>query len=277
MGAALQVILAVKQNLTGGGFENLTPGDGDSFTVRAFEDGSRAFIEEIWGLDSASAAQLSIKSPRMHDQTRGILLAIPDGSAGFAPVEEPSHLLPGYLQQEVYQSDALSVQVSGTAADDVLAAFLVRYDNLRGADASLHAWGEVWPLVKNLVGVLVQPTNGNGDYGTPVAINSVDDRLKADTDYAILGAVTDVATGLIAISGPDFSNYRIGMPGKIDPEDGGSFFVDLSNKYQIPHIPVFNANNKGNTMVTTADATTGGSPNITILMAELSARLTRRA
>jgi len=275
MGVALETILAVKQNLTGGAFEDLTPGSGDTFNVRGFSAGSAAYIEEVWGLDTASPAQLSIKSPRMHDQTRGVLLAVPDGSTGFASPEEPSHLLPGALKTQVYETDTLAIQVNGTAADDFLAAFFIRYDNLPGADASLHMWGEISPLIKNLVGILVQPTNGNGDYGTPVTLDSVDDRLKGNTDYAILGAVTDTPTGLISISGPDFSNYRIGLPGKTDPEDTGDFFVAMAVKYQLPHIPVLNSQNKGNTLVTTADATTGASPNVTLIMAELSAHLTR--
>lgn len=276
MGLALETILAAKRNITGGAFESLNPGSGDTFNIRAFVEGSEAHIEEIWGLDGEHAAQLSIKSPRMHDQTRGILLAVPDGAATGENPEEPHHLLPGYLRQQVYQSDALTVQVNGTANDDTLFAFLVRYDNLQGASSSLHSWTEVSPLIKNLVGILVQPTNGIGNYGTPVTINSVDDRLKADTDYAILGALTTISTGLISIESPDFSNYRIGMPGTLDPVSSGNWFVDLDRKYQTPHIPVFNANNKGNTLIYTADSNTGATPNITVVLAELTAKLTGR-
>lgn len=270
MGLAVEVILAGKTNITGGAFEDLVPGSGDTFNVRAFEDGSRAWIEEIWGVDRNTDAQLSIKSPRMHDQTRGIRLAVPTTG------EEPQHLLPGYLRQEVFQSDTLSVQVNGTANDDVIFAFLVRYENLRGADASLYGWAQVEPMVKNLVGILVQPTNGATVYGTPVTIDSVDDRLKADTDYAIFGAITDDPTTLIAVQAPDFANYRLGIPGTIDPVDSGNWFVDLAQKYHVPYIPVFNANNKGNTLISTADAGAGASPNITLILGELSQRLTRR-
>lgn len=276
MGLALEVILAAKRNITGGAFENLNPGTGDSFSIRAFVEGSDAFIEEIWGLDNDNAAQLSIKSPRMHDQVRGILLAVPSGAATGENPEEPHSLFPGYLKSPVYQSDQLSVQVNGTANDDVLFAYLIRYENLQGSNASLHSWVEVEPLVKNYVGILTQPTNGIANYGATVAINSVDNRLKADTDYAVLGAIPSVSTGLIALQSPDFSNYRVGLPGNIDPVSGGNYFVELDRKYMTPHIPVFNANNAGSTLVQTADSDTGATPNVTWILAELSAKLTGR-
>jgi len=269
MGVALEVILAGKQGLTGGAFEALTPGTGDTFSIRAFPDQADAVIEEIWGLDTASPAQLSIRSPRLHDQVRGLRLAVPDGSATGAHAEEPNLLIPGHLTVPVYSSDALTVEVLGTAADDVLFAFLVRYSDLRGAEARLHSWEEIRRRLHTVLGVLVQPTNGNGDYGTPVTLDSVDDRLKANTDYAVLGALVDTPTTLVAIAGPDTSNYRIGLPGKVEPTVGGDWFVRLDQKYGLPHIPVINANNKGSTLVYTADATTGASPNVTLILGQL--------
>lgn len=276
MGLAIETILAAKQNITGGAFEDLTPGSGDSFTIRSFADGSRARLEELWGLDNTSAAQFSLKSPRMHDQVRGILLAVPSGAATGENPEEPHHLLPAYMTSPVYQSDQLSVQVNGTANDDTLFAYTIHYEDLPGSDAQFHSWGVVEPMIKNLVGILVQPTSGAAVYGTPVTLDSVDDRLKADTDYAILGAQCSLPTGLISIQGPDLANYRIGIPGTIDPAESGDFFIQADRKYGTPHIPVINANNKGSTTISAATSNTASARNVTLIMAELTSRLTRR-
>jgi hypothetical protein len=276
MGLAIETILAAKHNITGTNFEDLTPGNGDSFTIRSFAGGSRATLEELWGLNAEHVAQFSLKSPRMHDQVRGILLAVPSGAETGENPEEPHSLLPAYMTSPVYQSDQLSVQVKGTANDDVLFAYTIHYEDLPGSDAQFHSWGVVEPMIKNLVGILVVPTQGQAAYGTPVTLDSTDDRLKADTDYAILGGQVDVPTGLISIQGPDLANYRIGFPGTTDPSLSGDFFVQADRKYGTPHIPVINANNKGSTTITAAAADTTSAVNVTLIMAELTQRITRR-
>src|SRR5262249_36847119 len=160
-------------NITGGAFENLTPGSGDTFTVRSFADGSRAWLEELWGLGAEHTAQFSLKSPRMHDQGRGILLAVPSGAETGQDPEKPPHLVPAPLGSPVYQSDTLSLQVNGTANDDVLFAYTIHYEDLPGSDAQFHSWDVIEPLIRNEVGILVQPTQGQGAYGTAVALDSV--------------------------------------------------------------------------------------------------------
>lgn len=269
MGLVLETILAHKTAITGGAFEALTPGTDDTFTIRDFQPGSRAYIEEIWGGDNASPAQFSLASPRMNDGQEGLRLALPDGSA-VGPAEEPQVLFPGPSILPVYGADTLRVRVNGTAADDVLFAFTVRYENLEGSDVKLHNWGEIMPRITKTFGILVAPTNGTGDYGTPVTLDSSDDRLEADRLYALLGATSSISVPLISISGPDTGRYRIGMPGKVDPMDGGDYFVRMSAKTGRPWIPVIKSNNKGSTLITTADIGTGATPNITLVLAQLA-------
>lgn len=276
MGLAIETILAAKHNITGTNFEDLTPGSGDSFQIRSFAEGTRARLEDLWGLDAEHVAQFSLKSPRMHDQVRGILLAVPSGAETGENPEEPHVLLPSYMTSPVYQSDQLSVQVKGTANDDVLFAYTIRYEDLPGSDAQYHSWGVIEPLIKNEVGILTTPTQGQAAYGTPVTLDSTDDRLKADTDYAIFGVQVDTPTGLISIAGPDLANYRIGVPGTTDPSLSGDWFIQADRKYGTPHIPVINANNKGSTLIYAAAADSTSSVNVTLIMAELSQRLTRR-
>lgn len=269
MGLVIETILAAKQNITGGAFEPLNPGDGDVFTVRDFMSGSSAYIEELWGLDDAHQAQLSIASPRMNDGQEGLRLAIPSGTTD-GPVEEPQEIFPGPGRLPIYRADTPKVQVLGTANDDVLMAYTCRYENLEGSDVPYRTWDQVGPLIEKTFGILVQPTNGIADYGTPVTLDSVDDRLEADKSYALLGATCSLATGLISIAGPDTGRYRIGLPGKVDPVSGADYFIRMAAKYQLPYIPVIKATNKGSTLIYTADSNTGATPNVTLVLAQLS-------
>lgn len=269
MGVALETILAATTVAAGGTFEALTPGTGDTFTVRDFAPGSLAYAEEIWGLDTTSPAQFSLASPRMNDGQEGLRLAVPSG-ATVGPAEEPQVLMPGPGRLPIYRADTLKVTVNGTNGDTVIFAYTNRYENLEGADTQLRSWAEVEPMIEKTFGILVQPTNGALDYGTPVTLDSVDDRLETDKKYAWLGCTIDTPTCLVALSGPDTGRYRIGMPGKVDPMDGGDYFARLSAKYQAPSIPIIKSNNKGSTLIWTADAAAAGSPNITLILAQLS-------
>jgi hypothetical protein len=269
MGLVLETILAAKQNITGGAFEALNPGTGDTFTIRSMVAGSHGAIEEIWGLDDTSVAQFSLSSPRMNDTTLGLRLALPSNAA-VGPAEEPQVIFPGPVRLPVYTADTLRVRVDGVAGDNVLFAYTVRYDNLEASDVPLRTWASISALIEKTFGILVQPTNGTGDYGTPVTLNSADDRLEADKSYALLGATCDVPTGLITIEGPDTGRYRIGLPGKVDPVEGGDYFARMSHKYGLPYVPVIKALNAGSTLISTADANTGATPNITLVLAQLA-------
>jgi hypothetical protein len=268
-GLVLETILGGITAAAGGGFELFTPGDGDTFTVRDFDQNSRAYIEELWGLDTAHAAQLSLASPRMNDGQEGLRLAIPSGAVVLPP-EEPQNIFPGPGRMPIYRADTLKVQASATANDALLIAYTARYESLDGSDVAYRTWDQVGPLIEKTFGILVQPTSGVGDYGSPVTLDSVDDRLEADKSYALLGATCSIATGLISIAGPDTGRYRIGLPGKVDPVEGADYFIRMAAKYQLPYIPVIKATNKGSTLIYTAAAATAGTPNVTLVLAQLS-------
>lgn len=268
MGLVLETILAAV-SASGGGFEPLTPGTGDVFTVRDFEKGSYAYIEEAWGLDDASVALFSIASARMNDGQEGLQIALPSGAA-VGPAEEPQVLFPGPGRLPVYRADTPKVQVSASNGDNCIFAYTTRYENLDASDVPLRTWDQVASMIEKTFGILVQPTNGTLDYGSPVTLDSADDRLEADKSYALLGATTDTPTCLISIQGPDTGRYRIGLPGKVDPVDGADYFVRMSAKYGLPWIPVIKATNKGATLIQTADAGAGASPNITLILAQLA-------
>ena len=273
MGAALETIPFYVTSLTGSTtFNSVTYNALQSGTVRSYVDGSSAWIEEVWAAAVAHPFQLSIKSPRMADQTKGILMAGSSlNAAASADIFNPQSLLPGFLTQRVYSTDILTVTANGTASDTFVGTMNIRYENLGGVSARLATWDQVNPNIRNIVGILTQPTSGStaGVFGTGVALNSVDDRLWADTDYALLGITSSVPVTCIGITGVDTGNLTLGCPGFWNIRDGGDFFVNASLTYRAPHIPVFNSNNKGGIFIQTADALTSTAANVTLIFAQL--------
>jgi len=268
MGQALQVVNFFKQNITGGAFEALAPGTNDSATFFNVPQGSGPYLAEIWGVDSASVAEISLTASRFHDQTFGIRLAIPSGAA-LAPTTRQSLLSPAGFDQPIFPSDVLSVQVNGTAADNVNVTLMLYYPNLPGIDGRYATSAQVRAQMKNLVGVRVSPTSGAGNWGTSVALNSVTNLLHANTDYAVLGFTSQTPIAAIGLSGVDTGNLRVGGPVLAAPEHDAYLFSDLSDKYGQALIPVINSNNAGAINIQAAH-TTSAAKAVDVILAELS-------
>jgi len=276
MGLALETIIGYNGNLTGSTtFDALTAGSNATFTVRSFVDGSSAYLEDVYASNDDSIFQLSIKSPRMHDQVKGLLLAGTNLSTTNEQVFTPQPLIPGKHVQRLYSTDVLSVTANGTAADVMNAAFNVRYDNLGGIAARLVTYDQIFPLIVNTVGILTQPVPSGtaGQWGAGYVFNSGDNRLKADTDYAVLGYTTTRTVTAISIVGTDTGNLYIGGPGGYSAEITADYFVNNGIKYGRPSIPVLNSNNAGSTTVQIADILTSGTPNVTWILAQLSQKI----
>lgn len=270
MGRCLQVTHALKQNITGGAFESLTAGTGDSFAVPNFAAGSRAMILEAWAGNSANAGEFGIRSPDFHDNTRGLRLPYQFNPTLSGADGDPQLLLPYYVTQSLYASDVVTVEVNATATNNVAFDYLQYYENLPGADQRLIDNNELQARAVDNVGIRVSVTAGaTGDYGTARALNADDDRLKANTDYAILGCGSQLPCGLLAFTAPETSGRKIGLPLHWDTQKSMGWFVDLSTKYGIPLIPVINSNNKGNVQLQAADAAAAVATACIVLLAEL--------
>lgn len=267
MGAALVGTHTFKQNLTGGAFEALAAGAGDALAVPNFADGSSAYLLEGWGANSAHVYDVDLRSPSFHDNTRGIRLA---GNAKPA-VGDPQILTPRQIRQPLYASDVLIAEVNATAADNQLFDYLAYFENLPGADQRLYSWAELDARAVDMVGIFVNPTAGAaGDWGATRTLNADDDRLIANTDYAILGAISQLRCGALAIVGPETSGRKITMPLLPDENETAGFFQDISAKYGLPLIPVINSNNKGNITLQAVDPNGATVPHVILLMMELS-------
>lgn len=271
MPPALQVINFFKQNLTGGSFEALAPGSGDSATFYTIPTNSNepvGWLAEIWGADDDSVAEFSFTASRFHDQTFGIRMAAP-ASSSLAPAGAPAALSPAGFDQPIYSADVLSVKVDATAADNVNVTAVVYYPNLPGVDFNGVSSDYVRQNMKYLVGVNVQPVSGSGDWGSSVALNSETALLHAGRQYAVLGFTAQRAIQAVGLQGIDTGNLRVGGPVTGDPNVDAYMFARLADKYNAPLIPVIQANNQGAINIYAANLVTG-TEIIDVQLAELT-------
>lgn len=275
MPRAIVLNTASKANLTGGTFaDTLTANSQDALAVANFDTG-QAWIREAWAIDSDSAMELQVIYTRpesTHDQSHGFRAQIPAIALGGAATNAAFNVLPGYAGIQLFKSDSPTIQVSGTAGDDAVYSWVTEYDDLPGVSAVFATWDQVQALRVSDVGIFVGPTASGtaGAYGTSRAFNADDDRLHANTWYAILGCSVQTQVTTISLQGPDWGGQRIGLPaGSLDLRSN-TWFLDQTVKWGRPFIPCFNSNNKGNVLVAVADGEASTQPKIDFFLVELS-------
>lgn len=273
MGYARETIVGYVDSLTGTTvFDALIPNANQSFTVRSFTNGTGAELEDIWGAFAAHAGLFSIHSPRMHDDVRGIQVAINPLSHDAAANFNPQAVIPGAIVQELYSTDVLSVTVNGTASDAFVGVFNVQYDDLDGVNGHFVSWSQIQGIKGNYAGVLVSPQASGtvGILGSGVALNSSSYVLKANTYYAWLGYQTSIPVAAVVLNGTDVGNLNVGGPGSFDQSQTGDFFIRQSVSYgNRKTIPIINSNNAGGINVFVADAYASTHPNVTLMFKEL--------
>jgi len=278
MPKALETLVGYVSSGTGSGtFDALSNNANQAYVVRAYQPGTAAYLENVWGSTSAASWLLSIKSPRLHDDVLGLEFAVGAyTNTGSTVIFNPQELMPGPQEQMLYSTDTLSVTAAATTATNkFLGVFNVRYEDLGGVSARLYDWQTIKPLIKNFVGFEVTPVASGtvGLFGAGVALNSQSTRWKANTDYAFLGYSTSIPVSAIVINGVDVGNLYVGGPGLPNTADTGMFFVDQSVKTGFPHIPVINSLNVGGTFCYIADVTASTAPLVVLHFAELTNRI----
>ena len=94
---------------------------------------------------------------------------------------------------------------------------------------------------KNVVGINTNLTPGDGVAGTAVALNASDNRLHANTDYALLGFTSNLAFASLTVSGVDTGNLKVGGPILGDAERDSQMFIRYAQSYNAPLIPIINS------------------------------------
>lgn len=267
MPKALEIIggLATAPSTT---FTALTAFSGNSFTVRNAPVNAK--LVGIWN-QNQTAGQVRLRSPRMHDNVQGLRL-----EAQAAPVNLPSRR----LYQELYPQDALTFEMTGSAtAGDIEQGFLqIYYPDLPGISANLIDSTELAKRGVNTIGIENTITTGtSGGWSGEELLTSEFDLLKANTEYAIVGAVIQSgAFGAVRWRCSDFGNLGVGIPGESTNPCLSSYFLDLSDDYGLPLIPVFSSANKGSLLIDAATDENGADPIISTILVELAPASGRR-
>ncbi|MGB7025609.1 MAG: hypothetical protein WBD73_17610, partial [Candidatus Acidiferrales bacterium] len=238
---------------------------GDTFQIRNFAATDRALLTSIIR-QGATEGLVQLLSPLLHDNVRGIT---------FTPSETPTAVLKGRrLSQPLKAQDLLAINIGGGAAEVDAGAFTVFYTNLPGAAARLHMWSDIAALIKNVKPLEVDfNTNAVGGIWTDTVITTTESLLHANTDYACLGYITDVAVCAFGLKGTDTGNLRVCGPGVLRSEVTSDYFAKLSDETGMPTIPVINAANAGNTFASCLAVAAAAAVKGQLILAELSQNL----
>lgn len=268
MGAALETVHAFVSAAAVTTEQLLAAGSQQTLNIRASNGQAAIHLDNVWGQLTINGI-LSLRSPRMHDTTKGILT--------FVDTASPAPTCDEGFDQIVYSQDALTVAVTFPVAPGAASlqsvAFNLLYEDLPGITASLRSWSEVEPNIAEYVGVQTAPTTAavTGSWGAGVALNSSFDTLKANQLYAVLGYTVSAACTAVALQGPDIGNLMVGGPGTVNQIDTRRWFVYHSMLSGKPYIPVINSANKANTLANVAANAAATQFTITWLMARLNA------
>lgn len=266
---------ALKQNATGSAFASdvLAAATGDSLSILNFEDGSRAYIEEIVSGNSGNKCEFAVFGARFGDPILGYRFEHQFNPTLSGADGEPAFALPPNVDLPVYRTDTLTVEALATATNNLNLVFQVYYENMQGTAQRLASWTGISNNIARYLGIEVTVTPGTtGNYGTAVALNANDDRLVADYDYALLGYTVDQPVLSIGIKGPDTGQYRIAMPGSWDQRRNAGYFQDQDFRRQTPHIPIINALNKTTTFLDGISSANPGATKVSLLFAQLQTR-----
>ncbi len=265
MPRALEIVGGFATN-PGATFTVLTPSTGTSFTVRNTDPAKAVWLLNAWAFN-ATAGELRIRSTKLHDFQQGIRNRI---TAAFTTPVQGFHDNYSYAQR-LYAQDALTVELTGGGAELDTATLMILYEDLQGASGRFidNAFLKANGLNEVTIEVTVTAV-ATGNFGGAVAINSTNDNLIANTDYAILGGMTDTRGDSVGITGIDFSNLRLGFPAEPTLRDTtGNYFQALTAAFNTPLIPVFSSANKAATTIDVQTNGAGGTYIINLLCVQL--------
>lgn len=255
----------------GATFTPWTMATGDSLSVRAATPGSNIWLVGAWGWNQV-AGVTRVRSPRLHDNVQGIRMRTP---VNLVQNKIPARIIPG-AAQKLFTQDTLIVEQTGSAVGGQIetGSLLIWYDDVPGVAGRFI---DQPTLKKNGVNIMAQEvtvvTGVGGGYTGGVAINSQagTDNWKANTDYALVGGVTDSRLASIAIKGVDTGNVRVSFPGELsEPDETVNWFAALSSATGLAAIPVLNSQNKGAITVEGVSQQVAVTAIITLFLVELA-------
>jgi hypothetical protein len=243
---------------------NLTMATGNSLTIRNAPITSNPLLLAAW-VNAFGVGVLRIKSPRLHDNVQGVRLN--------TLAALPLPLWPLSLAQKLVPQDTLTEDLSGSATGGKIeTAFnLIYYPDCPGVAARLASPADVFARMANIVGVEIDCNPGAGGGWTGArALNYSYDVLKANTDYALLGYIPSVNCGAVRFTGVDTGNVGVAGPGSVTaPQLTTRWFVELSDRFGLPLIPILNSANRAGISVDVSQDQAATAVNVTAILAEI--------
>lgn len=235
---------------------------GDPAQIRSFPDSAFARLVAV-DLHGSGTRQCRVTSPRMHDNVTGLTF-----QSGEAPTQ---FLLPAEIGEPMYSVDTLAVSADAAASSDSLVALEVFYSNLPGIDAQLKTWHEIKSrFIRTKVMEVSVTTSATPGTWVDTVITTTENQLKADYEYALLGFEASAAISVMGLKGPATGNLRICCPGSSETLDITSYFIWMSERHGLPMIPVFKANDRGATNISTAAFGASTASNVYAILAQLN-------
>jgi hypothetical protein len=269
MGHAVDTVAAFSTQAGAGAFPiALAAFPGDTLGVRAFPHTAKAWIHAILYGSNAAGQKLRVVSPLLHDNVTGLTFIPPENPAAF--------LLPTEAGIELSPVDVITFQGSCGAATTITGGLVNYYENVRGADAHLVRWQDISDNIKYYKSVEV--SNGAIAVGawTDTLITTTENQLHSDKDYAVLGYQVSAACDIVGVKGAFTGNFRNCGPGQAATLDVTEYYINMSENWRKPYIPVFNANDRFAISVSQANhvAIGGGAAEVILIVAELRQRIT---
>lgn len=253
--------------LSGGGadttFQAATAVAGDSLAVRNGAPSGTVELEQFM-YHGRAGDMVRVRSPYLHDIAEGIQ---------FVPGLFPSGnmLLKETAQVLRPQDNLIAEMLVNAITSHGSAALGIYYSDLPGASARLHTLADIANIIVNVkVMRVTMGAGGAAGVWLDTVITATEDVTRANTDYAVLGYLTDTACTCVAIKGPDTSNLRVGGPGIVQPWKTQKYFVEYSYEANGPRIPVFNSANKNGTFVSALNTASPTGMNVQLLCAQLA-------
>jgi hypothetical protein len=265
MGLAIDTVLLDLHNAStnAAALTAMTPATGDSLSVRSFKDGAYATLENVVAQVTTPPKRIRVLSPRLHDNVTGLTLTALENPTEF--------LLAAEVSQPLYSADTLVVQAEAAASSDSVAALFVYYSDLPGVSANLQTWDQVKGRIMAIKPVEVDVTT-SATIGAwqDTLINTTENQLKANYEYAVLGFTESANLLCVGVKGPATGNLRVGCPAASPTLRLTDYFIFQSQQMNRPYIPVFNANDRAATYVSTAANTASVTSNVTMICAQLA-------
>ncbi len=249
----------------GAGGASMAASTGDTLQVRSIPPGKSAKLVAIWA-DVNVSGFFNLTSPRLHDNTRGLRFRT------LSIDSLPLMNIPSF--QRLYDQDQLALFLSGSAVAGQIeqVTLLIWYEELQGINARLIDPATLMKRAVEQVTVEHTITAGvAGGYSGEEPINAESDLLKANTDYALVGYRTSVQCGAITYRGADTGNLRVSGPGdQFSSDFTKDWFLNLSEAFAIPMIPVFNSANRGGILIGVVQNQAGAAVTVSHNLVELA-------